>query len=92
MKAGKDRVTDILEQMLGKYKSFYVLQGHTEAVTCAAFSRSEHIISGSDDRTVKVWDLRNMRAPLTNIQTDSQVAETSLSLPHYHTQSVLNDL
>jgi WD40 repeat protein len=68
-----------------------VLQGHTEAVTCAAFSRSEHIISGSDDRTVKVWDLRNMRAPLTNIQTDSQVAETSFSLPNHHTQSVLND-
>ena len=59
---------------------FHVLQGHTEAVTCAVFSRSEHIISGSDDRTVKVWDLRNMRAPLTNIQTDSQVSERVLEL------------
>ena len=53
--------------------SVSVFQGHTESVTCAAFSRTEHIVSGSDDRTVKVWDLRNMRAPLTNIQTDSPV-------------------
>jgi len=59
--------------------SVSVFQGHTDAVTCTAFSRSEHIVSGSDDRTVKVWDLRNMRAPLTNIQTDSQVNKLSIN-------------
>ena len=34
--------------------SVSVFQGHTDSVTCAAFSRTEHIVSGSDDRTVKV--------------------------------------
>ena len=28
---------------------------------------------------VKVWDLRNMRAPLTNIQTDSAVNKLAIS-------------
>ena len=36
--------------------SVSVFQGHTDSVTCAAFSRTEHIVSGSDDRTVKVCD------------------------------------
>ena len=36
--------------------SVSVFQGHTDSVTCAAFSRTEHIVSGSDDRTVKVFD------------------------------------
>jgi WD40 repeat protein len=59
--------------------SVSVFQGHTDVVTCAAFSRTDHIVSGSDDRTVKVWDLRNMRAPLSNIQTDSAVNKLSVS-------------
>jgi len=59
--------------------SVSVFQGHTEAVMCACFSRSEQIISGSDDRTVKVWDLRNMRAPITSIQTSSAVNRLSVS-------------
>ena len=62
-----------------KLFSFLKLQGHTEAVMCACFSRSEQIISGSDDRTVKVWDLRNMRAPITSIQTSSAVNRLSVS-------------
>ena len=49
------------------------------SVTCAAFSRTDHIVSGSDDWTVKVWDLRNMRAPLSNIRTDSAVNKLSVS-------------
>lgn len=60
--------------------SVSVFQGHTEAVTCAAFSRSDQqIVSGSDDRSVKVWDLRNMRAPVTSIHTPSAVNRLSVS-------------
>ncbi len=46
---------------------------------CAVFSRSEQIISGSDDRTVKVWDLRNMRSAITSIQCASAVNRLSIS-------------
>ena len=54
-----------------------VLKGHDEhVITCLQFN-DHKIVSGSDDRTVKVWDLRNMRAPLTNIQTDSPVSSDS---------------
>ena len=55
------------------------LQGHTESVTCAAFSRTDQIVSGSDDRSVKVWDLKNMRAPVASIQTQSAVNRLDIS-------------
>ena len=51
-------------------------------MTCAVFSQSgasDQIVSGSDDRSVKVWDLRNMRAPTTNIQTQSAVNRLDVS-------------
>lgn len=46
---------------------FFLTQGHTDSVTCAVFSQ------------VKVWDLRNMRAPTTNIQTQSAVNRLDVS-------------
>lgn len=61
---------------------FFLTQGHTDSVTCAVFSQSgasDQIVSGSDDRSVKVWDLRNMRAPTTNIQTQSAVNRLDVS-------------
>ena len=78
--------------------SVSVFQGHTEAVTCAVFSRSDQIVSGSDDRSVKVWDLRNMRAPVTNIHAPSAVNKLAVSqagtiaIPHDNRQVVLYDL
>ena len=33
----------------------------------------DNVVSGSDDRTVKVWDLKNMRSPIATIRTDSAV-------------------
>jgi WD40 repeat protein len=32
------------------------LAGHAEAVTCVAFSPDGRIVTGSDDRTVRLWD------------------------------------
>jgi len=48
-------------------------------ITSAAFTKEEKLISGSDDRTVKVWDLRNMRSALVTIRLDSAVNRISLS-------------
>ena len=48
-------------------------------MTSASFSSSDRIVSGSDDRSVKVWDLRNMRAPVTNIQCPSAVNRIAVS-------------
>ncbi len=78
--------------------SVSVFQGHTEAVTCAVFSRSDKIVSGSDDRSVKVWDLRNMRAPVTSIQAPSAVNRLAVSqsgfvaIPHDNRQVAIYDL
>lgn len=56
-----------------------VFQGHSESVTSTVFTKDDKIISGSDDKSVKVWELRNMRAPLTTIRTDSPVNRLSVS-------------
>lgn len=42
-------------------------------VTSAVFTVGDNVVSGSDDRTVKVWDLKNMRSPMATIRTDSAV-------------------
>ena len=78
--------------------SVSVFQGHTESVTCAAFSRSDQIVSGSDDRSVKVWDLKNMRAPVASIQTQSAVNRLDISpsgliaIPQDNRQIFVHDL
>ena len=40
------------------------------AVLCA---NSDKAVSGSDDRTVKVWDLRNMRSALVTLRLDCAI-------------------
>lgn len=45
----------------------------SSTVTSAVFTVGDNVVSGSDDRTVKVWDLKNMRSPITTIRTDSAV-------------------
>ncbi|CAF98779.1 unnamed protein product [Tetraodon nigroviridis] len=44
-----------------------------DTVTSAVFTVGDNVVSGSDDRTVKVWDLKNMRSPIATIRTDSAV-------------------
>lgn len=68
------------------------------SVTSTVFTRDDKVISGSDDRTVKVWELRNMRSALTTIRTDSSVNRLAVSnsgiiaIPHDNRQIRLFDL
>lgn len=59
--------------------SVNVFQGHTEPVTSAVFTSGDKVVSGSDDRTVKVWDMKNMRSPIATIRLDSPVNRLSVS-------------
>lgn len=78
--------------------SVSVFQGHTESVTSAVFARDDKVVSSSDDRSVKVWDLRNMRSPVATIRVDSAVNRVSVSqngiiaIPHDNRQVRLFDL
>ncbi|ESO86795.1 hypothetical protein LOTGIDRAFT_194641 [Lottia gigantea] len=55
-----------------------VFQGHTQPVTTAVFASNDRVISGSDDRRTKIWDLRNMRSPIATIQCDSAINRLSV--------------
>lgn len=59
--------------------SVSVFQGHTESVTSVCFTREDKVVSGSDDRSVKVWDVKNMRSPLATIRLDSPVNRLAVS-------------
>ncbi|KAF8764150.1 WD repeat-containing protein 37 [Argiope bruennichi] len=67
-------------------------------VTSATFASGDKVVSGSDDRTVKVWDLKNMRSPLTTIRLDSPVNRLAVSkstiycIPHDNRHVRLFDL
>jgi len=52
-------------------------QGHSRSVTSAVFANNEKIITSSEDRTVKVWELRSMRAPTCVMTFDSGVNRIS---------------
>ncbi|XP_033099631.1 WD repeat-containing protein 37-like [Anneissia japonica] len=70
--------------------SVNVFQGHTDAVTSASFVPNDKVVSGSDDRSVKVWDLKNMRTPIAMIRTDSAVNKLSIS-PTSHVIAIPHD-
>lgn len=78
--------------------SVSVFQAHTETVTSAVFTREDKIVSGSDDRSVKVWELRNIRSPLATIRADSAANRLAVSsagivaIPYDNRQIRLFDL
>ncbi|KAG8138795.1 hypothetical protein E2320_001587, partial [Naja naja] len=71
----------------------------SSTVTSAVFTVGDNVVSGSDDRTVKVWDLKNMRSPIATIRTDSAVnrinvcvGQKIIALPHDNRQVRLFDM
>ncbi|KAK0417526.1 hypothetical protein QR680_013061 [Steinernema hermaphroditum] len=78
-------------------QSVAVYQGHTDSVTSVVFSSGDQLISGSDDRTVKVWDLKNMRSPIASIRLDSAanrlaVSHNLIAIPHDNRHVRIYDL
>lgn len=68
------------------------------SVTSVVFTKEEKLVSSSDDRSVKVWDLKNMRSPVATIRLDSAVNRLSVStngiiaIPHDNRNVRLYDL
>lgn len=57
-----------------------VIPGHQDTVTSAVFTHeANQVVSGSDDRSARIWDLRNMRTPVAMIQSGSSVNRISVS-------------
>ena len=48
----------------------------------ASFLGNDKVISGADDRNVKIWDLRNMRSPLTTICVEAPINKLAVSQQH----------
>ena len=49
-------------------------------VTSAVFTVGDNVVSGSDDRTVKVWDLKNMRSPIATLITSTSPQSSTINL------------
>lgn len=70
----------------------------SRSVTSTVFARDDKVVSGSDDRTVKVWELRNMRSALATIRTDASINKLAVShsgviaIPHDNRHIRLFDL
>lgn len=61
------------------YERRHRLEGHTDAVTCLA-QDGNFLISGSDDRTIKVWDL-NCNFLLRTLAVHSRSVQDVLVIP-----------
>lgn len=53
---GMEGVHDDVEQMLGKYQNYNVLQGHKNAVLDCHWCDEDTIVTASADKTCQLWD------------------------------------
>ncbi|XP_078488620.1 WD repeat-containing protein 37 [Ciona intestinalis] len=95
--SSKDATFRVCDFRVPTVHTVIVGQGHTQSISSAVFTNDEKIVSSSDDRCVKVWDLKSMRAPIASMRFDSPVNRISVSrrgvivIPHDNRQIRLYD-
>ncbi|HCX23001.1 MAG: hypothetical protein CMB80_05200 [Flammeovirgaceae bacterium] len=63
----------------------YELTGHRSGVVSLSFSEDgNHLISGSQDGTVKIWDLKNQKELYTHVLLDANRWTTMLPSGHFY--------
>ena len=74
---------DLIQSEIERVKNSYnynVLKGHSEVVTSVALSQDgKLLISGSDDKTIKVWNLEDRREEFTLQGHTSEVTSVAIS-------------
>eukprot|EP00730_Choanoeca_flexa_P017391 TRINITY_DN8373_c0_g1_i5.p1 TRINITY_DN8373_c0_g1~~TRINITY_DN8373_c0_g1_i5.p1 ORF type:complete len:454 (+),score=64.75 TRINITY_DN8373_c0_g1_i5:104-1465(+) len=62
-----------------KISKVSVIQGHRASVNVSCFYGDHCLATGSDDSTIKLWDLRVLKTPLDTINTGSGVNRMAIS-------------
>ncbi|KDO77901.1 hypothetical protein CISIN_1g017194mg [Citrus sinensis] len=80
----RDAEMEILDQSGGKRLHLdYSVGGHTAAASCVAFSmfgeRGKYLISGGNDKLVKVWDCSRFQGVQTSINNDLLIKNINLN-------------
>ena len=95
--SSRDSTFRVCDFRIPEVHTVTVGQGHSQSVTSALFTTDDKVVSSSDDRYVKVWDLKSMRIPIASVHFDSPINRISVSkkgiiaIPHDNRQIRLYD-